>query len=54
MTTSKWLTGAWGTTDTGRRARYYTITAAGKRQLQDEEARWRQLTLAVDKALRLA
>ncbi|HVW06432.1 MAG TPA: PadR family transcriptional regulator [Vicinamibacterales bacterium] len=54
MTTSKWLTGAWGTTDTGRRARYYTVTAAGKRQLQDEEARWRQLTLAVDKALRLA
>ena len=31
----------WGTTDTNRRARFYSITAAGRRQLSDEKAEWR-------------
>jgi PadR family transcriptional regulator PadR len=54
MTGEKWLRGAWGTTDTGRKARFYTITAAGRRQLEDEERRWVVLTEAVNKALRFA
>ena len=32
--------GAWGVTDTSRRARFYTITAAGRRQLEAEKAEW--------------
>ena len=54
MTGEKWLRGEWGTTDTGRKARFYTITAAGRRQLEDEERRWAVLTEAVNKALRFA
>lgn len=52
MTNEKWLRAEWGTTETNRQARFYAITAAGKRQLEDEEQRWSQLTAAVGKALR--
>src|SRR5206468_10420813 len=54
MTTEKWLRPHWGTTDTGRKARLYTITATGRQQLEEEEQRWLQLTDAVRKALRFA
>jgi PadR family transcriptional regulator, regulatory protein PadR len=54
MTHDKWLRAEWGTTETNRKARFYTITAAGKRQLEEEELRWTQLTAAVNKALRFA
>ena len=54
MTHDKWLRANWGTTDTGRQARFYTITAEGRRQLDEEEQRWVLLTQAVNKALRFA
>jgi PadR family transcriptional regulator PadR len=54
MTGDKWLRAQWGTTDTGRRARFYTITPAGRRQLEEEERRWVLLTEAVGRALRFA
>ena len=54
MTHEKWLRAQWSTTETGRRARVYTITAAGRRQLHDEERRWEFLITAVGKALRFA
>jgi PadR family transcriptional regulator len=54
MTHDKWLQAQWGTTDTGRKARFYTLTPAGRRQLDDEERRWVILTDAVSKALRFA
>ena len=54
MTHEKWLRAEWGMTDTGRKARFYTITPAGRRQLAEEERRWLQLTEAVSKALRFA
>jgi transcriptional regulator len=54
MMQDKWLRAEWGTTDTGRKARFYTITAAGRRQLAEEERRWSLLTDAVAKALRFA
>ena len=54
MAHDKWLRAEWGTTDTGRKARFYTITPAGKRQLEEEERRWLHLTQAVGKALRFA
>lgn len=54
MTHEKWLRAQWKTTETGRNARFYTITAAGRRQLGEEERRWLQLTEAVAKALRFA
>src|SRR5205809_137565 len=54
MTAEKWLRAEWGTTDTGRKARFYTLTAAGRRQLEEEERRWTELTAAVGRALRFA
>jgi PadR family transcriptional regulator, regulatory protein PadR len=35
-----WVRGAWGVSENGRRARFYTITAAGRRQLAAERAEW--------------
>jgi PadR family transcriptional regulator len=40
--------------ENGRRARYYSITAAGRRQLAEEEKNWAALTAAVSQALRHA
>jgi PadR family transcriptional regulator PadR len=54
MTGEKWLKAQWGTTETGRKARFYTVTAAGRRQLEHEEQRWELLTNAVNRALRFA
>ena len=41
----------WGLSENNRRARYYTLTAAGRRQLQAEESAWRQYAAAVFKVL---
>jgi PadR family transcriptional regulator PadR len=54
MTGDKWLKAQWGTTETGRKARFYSVTAAGRRQLEHEERRWAVLTEAVNRALRFA
>jgi PadR family transcriptional regulator, regulatory protein PadR len=42
----------WGTTENNRRARYYEITAAGRKALGDETESWRRFTAAVDVVLR--
>src|ERR1041385_6404115 len=42
-----WLKSKWGTTETGRRARFYTLTRAGRRQLALEEDSWDRLVLAI-------
>jgi transcriptional regulator len=49
-----WIRGKWGTTDSKREARFYTITAAGRRQLAEEEESWAQLTDGVARVLRFA
>ena len=41
----------WGESDNKRRAKYYTITAAGKRRLREETADWERLTAAIGAAL---
>jgi PadR family transcriptional regulator PadR len=35
-----WITGKWGASDTGRRAKFYAITRAGRTQLRAETANW--------------
>ncbi len=52
MTVAKWVSSTWGQTESGRRARFYSLTAAGKKQLAEEEKRWSSLTAAVSKVLR--
>ena len=49
-----WIKARWTTTDTGRRARVYEVTPAGRKQLESEEVRWKAITAAVGKILKLA
>ena len=44
-----WVTSRWGTNETGRRAKFYTLTRAGRRQLAAEEESWDLLALAIAK-----
>ena len=37
-----WIQSAWGVSDSGRRARFYTLTDAGRRQIEAETESWRQ------------
>src|SRR5687768_13590373 len=47
-----WVRSEWGTTEKNRQARFYSLTAAGKRQLAAEEASWVRLTEGVRLVLR--
>ena len=49
-----WLKSTWGVTEKNREARFYTITARGKKQLAEEHATWNRLTEGVDRVLRYA
>jgi DNA-binding PadR family transcriptional regulator len=46
-----WITGDWGLSENKRKARFYTITKAGRRQLSKEEENWKVITLAVSRVL---
>lgn len=48
------ISSEWGTSDNNRRAKYYRLTAAGRKQLAKEEENWDRLTRAVAKVLRFA
>ena len=54
MEEAGWIRAEWVTKETGRRARLYELTAAGKKQLGAEESRWQAVTLAVNRVLREA
>lgn len=54
MAQAGWLRATWGASENGRRARFYEITAAGRRQLAEEEQKWSELTGAVARLLRRA
>ena len=49
-----WIRAEWIAKDSGRRARAYELTAAGKKQLLAEAARWQAVTSAVNRVLRTA
>lgn len=51
MEESGWVTSSWGETDTGRRARFYAITAAGRKQLAAEKEQWARLTSGVERVM---
>ena len=52
MEEAGWLTSSWGESDNNRRARYYQLTAAGRRQLKTETEEWGRISLAIAAALR--
>lgn len=54
MAQEGWIDAEWGVTENNRRARYYSLTTKGKKQLAEEEQRWAELTAAVTRVLRYA
>ncbi len=46
-----WIEGEWGLSDNNRRARFYTLTRSGRKQLATEESDWAHLTLAIRKVM---
>jgi PadR family transcriptional regulator, regulatory protein PadR len=47
-----WITSEWGMSAEGKRAKFYTLSAAGRKQFASERARWRTFTAAVELVLR--
>jgi PadR family transcriptional regulator, regulatory protein PadR len=52
MEEAGWVRSEWIKKESGRRARIYELTAAGKKQLAQEESRWQTVTSAVNRVLR--
>jgi PadR family transcriptional regulator PadR len=52
MEEAGWIRAEWIKKDTGRRARVYELTAAGKKQLGIEESRWQSASAAINQVLR--
>ncbi len=49
-----WIASFWGTSENNRRARYYRLTPAGRRQLVEQTSRWDRIAGAVNRVLRPA
>jgi len=46
-----WIQGVWGESENNRRAKYYRLTAAGRRRLGEEKQNWAQVVQAITKVL---
>ena len=51
MEGNNWVTGSWDASENNRRAKYYSITARGRKQLGREEQHWKAITMAITKVL---
>ncbi|HVZ21942.1 MAG TPA: PadR family transcriptional regulator [Vicinamibacterales bacterium] len=47
-----WITAEWGASENNRRARFYSLTKPGRRQLETEVAKWERLSAGVNLALK--
>ena len=54
MEEAGWIRAKWIAKDAGRRLRIYEVTASGKKQLAAEESRWKAVTSAVNRVLKMA
>ena len=52
MEEAGWLVATWGDSENNRRAKFYRLTAAGRRQLQTETRQWEAIALAIASALK--
>jgi PadR family transcriptional regulator, regulatory protein PadR len=50
----RWLRAEWRTTDTGREAKFYALTAAGRKRLDEERAEWARISQAIALVLQTA
>lgn len=51
LETKGWISGEWGTSDNNRKARFYRLTAAGKRQFATGSRQWERIAAAVGRVL---
>jgi len=51
---SGWIKASWGDSENNRRAKYYSLTKAGKKYLEQEEENWERLSAAIGLVLRFA
>jgi transcriptional regulator len=49
-----WIASFWGTSENNRKARYYRLTRAGRKELAQQTSRWQQLVRAINQVLRPA
>jgi len=49
-----WIQAEWGVSELGRRARFYRLTAAGRKQLERESENWERISEAIGRVMRLA
>jgi PadR family transcriptional regulator len=49
-----WISGAWGASDNNRKAKFYSITKAGRRQLHIEARNWERISGVIGRVLRVA
>jgi PadR family transcriptional regulator PadR len=49
-----WIEAEWAVSELGRRAKYYRLTASGRRQLAVEASDWERMTTAIDRVMKLA
>lgn len=54
MLVKGWVTGEWGTTEGNRRARYYKLTAAGRKQLEAEVSQFERVVAAIGRVIETA
>jgi len=50
----RWIASSWGTSDNNRRAKFYAITRAGRRQLAAETENWQRIAAVIGRLLRLS
>ena len=50
----RWISGAWGASDNNRKAKFYSITKAGRKQLNTEAQNWERISAVIGRVLRIA
>lgn len=49
-----WIEAEWGVSELGRRAKFYRLTASGRRRLVVEASEWERMTTAIDRVMKMA
>lgn len=50
----RWIAGAWGTSDNNRKAKFYSLTKAGRKQLEAQAENWERISGVIGRVLELA
>jgi transcriptional regulator len=50
----RWISGAWGASDNNRKAKFYSITKAGRKQLNTQAQNWERISAVIGRVLRIA